>query len=312
MCGSMQNVMTAVILKALAYLFLIAMGYCLKRAGKFRLQDKDALGIILMYITLPCAFVANFRNFHMSYALILFFLFGLVLNAALVWLGKHAAKRGTSEDRAEYMLQISGQNIGAFTTPFVGTVMDPYGTVVTSIYDIGHSIVSIGLVYPLAKREVMQEDSRRRDQLVFILKKLFTNVPFDTYLFMLLISLAGIRLPSVVSDTAQLLGAPSIILTMIMIGIAFEPQVGGKDLYHVLRILLLRYGIALLLVLVLRSLPFLNAVEAKALCYCVCAPATSISPAYASLCGCDAKVYGAVSSLSIVISLLMFLVLTAL
>lgn len=310
-CGRFSRDMTAVILKALSYIFLIFMGYFLKKAGKLRLSDKDTLGSILMYITLPCAFVANFRDFRMSSSLILFFLFGLLLNIALAYFGKLISARYSGEDRAEYMIQGSGQNIGAFTTPFVGSVMDPFGTVVSSIYDIGNSIMAIGMVYPLAKREVMNEDQSIQAQVVFIIKKLFSSVPFDTYLVMLIISLAGIRLPSEISDVAQVLGAPSIIITMIMIGIALEINVSRENLLHISKILLLRYVTAIVFILVLRRLPFLSEVESKALCYCVCAPPTSISPTYANLCGCDARVYGAVSSLSIVISLVMFIILTA-
>lgn len=286
------------------------MGYYLKTSGKLKLEDKNVLGTILMYITLPCAFVANFRNFQASSSLILFFLIGLVTNILCIGLAKILAGKKSAQTRAEYMIQGSGYNIGAFTTPFVGSIMDPFGTVVNSIFDIGNSIFSIGLIYPLAKREVDGKGGSVIEQLKFMASKLFGSVPFDTYLVMLVISLFGIKLPEQVSDVAAMLGAPSILITMIMIGIVLDIKINKNDLKDVINVLLIRYGLGLIFGFLIFQVPMFSLLEKKALLYCIFAPATSISPTYAYLCGCKDEVYGAVSSISIAISLTIFILIS--
>ncbi len=301
--------MIGLLVKSTGYIILIILGYQLKRAGIFQLSAKDVLGNVLMYITLPFSFIANFRNFEMDASLFIYLAIGFTANLIMVLIGKIISRNRTGESRALYMIDCSGYNIGAFATPFIGSVYPSQATVVSSMFDIGNCIISIGGIYPLAKREVSSDRGNIRQQLMFLIKKLFSSVPFDTYLIMLALSLIGVQFPAVISDTAAVLGAPSIILTMIMIGIAVEVKVSREDIGDIVKILAIRYLMAAVLMMIISRLPFLGELSRQTLSVCIFAPATSISPSYCNLCGCKPQIYGAVSSLSVIISLIIFVFL---
>ena len=301
--------MEQLIVKSCGYIFLIILGYMLKRMGIFDADTKSILGKLLLYITLPFAFIANFRSFQKDELLVCYFLIGFVTNIISIWCGRILCGHRECRDRAMYLIECSGYNIGAFATPIIGSMLPGQATVVSSMFDIGNSIMCIGGIYPLSRREIKEDKGNIREQIMFIVKNLFSSIPFDTYLVMLFISLAGIRLPSVVSDVAGDFGAPSIIITMIMIGISFEINVSKEDVSDIVKILALRYVLAVLFIIGIRMLPMLDEVQKQTLSICVFAPVTSISTTYCNMCGCKAQVYGAVSSISVIISMIIYVVL---
>ena len=58
--------MLDVLLKALAFTAVIAMGYILKKKGFFQLKDFYLISKIVVKITLPCAIIYNFSSISME------------------------------------------------------------------------------------------------------------------------------------------------------------------------------------------------------------------------------------------------------
>ena len=300
--------MLKLITQSIGYITLITLSYILKRIGIFSKKDKDVLGKLLMYIMLPCAFVSNFSSFTKIKGIISFILIGLGANILLIITGRLMSRKKNNKDRAMYVIECSGYNIGAFTIPFVSSFLSESDVIVASLFDIGNSIMCIGGVYPLAKGFVEKIGSRKENIKTF-LKNLFKSVPFDTYLIMLTISLLGMRLPEMVNSIAHTIGKSSIIITMIMIGIAFEINVSKEDILDIIKIIIIRYGVSLIIALmILKFFNFEDSIK-KVLIISIMAPSTSISPTYCNLCKCNSKVYGAVSSLTVPISIAIFILI---
>lgn len=294
--------MSGILVRSIGCMVLIGWGYGLKRIGILKKEYKEVFGKILMYIILPAAFIANFSSFQKDEHLLIYFLLGLGANLLMIGISYRMARKMKPEDKALYILEGSGYNIGAFTIPFISAFFEPAAVVITSLFDIGNSIMCTGGTFSMAKGFMHRgEDSKGRIQEFF--KNLISSIPFDTYIVMLFLSLAGISLPDGVNQMCSMIGAPAIVITMIMIGVTFEVELEKGEIGEISRILIMRYSIGILLGLMIWFLIPISPLAKKALVICVLAPATSTSPTFCHLCGCRPSIYGAVSSLTVPISL---------
>lgn len=125
-----QNKMTIVLMKAMAFVSIIVLGYVLKRVGFFKKEDFYLISRIVVKITLPAAIVSNFSKISMDVSLLVFCIIGLVCNVVMVTLGYLMNLRGTKEEKAFDMLNLSGYNIGNFTMPFVQSFLGDRKSVV--------------------------------------------------------------------------------------------------------------------------------------------------------------------------------------
>lgn len=301
--------MLELIIKSVGYMILIALAYLLKKFGIFVQKDKDVLGKMLMYITLPCAFIANFKNFTNDISMIYFFMIGLMVNIFMIYIGYFASMKRDGSTRAMYMIECSGYNIGAFTTPFLSSFLPAEALVISSLFDIGNSVMAVGGVYPLARGKIDHGRSSHNNVVKNFFLKLLQSVPFDTYIIMLVISLIGIRLPSEVNKVASMIGTTSIIITMIMIGITFEVNIIKEDMLDIFKILIIRYVAGFFIGIAIWNIFDFSYLAKKVLIICILAPVTSISPNFCNLCRCKTSVYGAVSSLTVPVSLILFIIL---
>ena len=63
--------MTEILIKAICFVLMIALGYTLKKIGFFHTEDFTVLSKIVLNITLPCAVITNFSGFAFEPTLIL-------------------------------------------------------------------------------------------------------------------------------------------------------------------------------------------------------------------------------------------------
>lgn len=294
------------------YLLLIMLGYTLKRFGIFTYKDKNTLGKLLMYVMLPCAFIYNFSDFSKSKGIFCMVFIGFSINLLMAGIGYLISYKKNNNDKSLYVIECSGYNIGAFTIPFMADIFPAEAILMASFFDIGNSIMSIGGIFPLGKMVGNKSDNSKNLLNITkdFLSNLFKSIPFDTYIVMLFISLAGVKLPEGVNNITHAIGSCSVIITMIMIGIIFEVKIKREDVLDIVKILLVRYCIGYIIVFLICSLFKVPIFIQKILLICTMAPTTSISPNYCSMCKCKSSVYGAVSSFSVVISLIIFLLIT--
>ena len=77
--------MDAALMKSGILIFLIVLGYLLKRAGLFHQEDSKVLSNIMLYVTLPAVLVNAFRSFTLDVHLLSFILLGLLANCEFCW-----------------------------------------------------------------------------------------------------------------------------------------------------------------------------------------------------------------------------------
>ena len=70
--------------RAFASIFIIVLGYFLKRVGLFGKDDYDVAAKICMNVTLPAAIITGFGSYEQDYSLFIVVLLGALCNAAMI------------------------------------------------------------------------------------------------------------------------------------------------------------------------------------------------------------------------------------
>ena len=101
--------------------------------------------------------------------------------------------RTKREDRTFYLLNGCGFNLGCFALPFVQAIFSPTMAVATCLYDAGNAFMMAGGSYALTG--LIAGGSRIEHPVRFVAKRLFSSLPFDTYLLIIVLSVRGFACP---------------------------------------------------------------------------------------------------------------------
>lgn len=294
--------MEAVLIKAAAFVAIIALGYLLKKAGVFHAKDFYLISVIVIKITLPAAIVSNFSKINMDFSLLIMCIIGLGCNLVTIAAGYLVNLKNSKEMKAFAMLNLSGYNIGNFTMPFVQSFLSPVGFAATSLFDAGNSVMCTGMTYTLAGLVIGEDE---KTSFLRMARKLFSSIPFDAYIVMTLFAVFQIRLPDVIVSFADTAGAANAFLALLMLGIGFEIQLDRGKTAQIVKILLLRYGIGLFMAVGFFFLTPFSLEARQTLAIVALGPVASVAPAFTGMLGGDIEVASAVNSISILISIVM-------
>ena len=292
--------MAQVLLKASAYVFVIALGYILKRLRFFKPDDYKLILKITLNITMPAAVITNFAAFEFDFSLLFAVLLALGSNVLLWGLGYLFSMKKGRDVRVLYTINCPGYNIGAFTMPFVQGFLGPVGVVTTCLFDAGNAIMCTGGSYALTSRAAGAE-SAEKPTFKQSIKKLFTT-PFCTYMLMLLMAIAGIAIPSWILPITNTIGSANGFMAMLMVGTMFEFNPDKSFLREAATILAVRYiAAALFASLFYFVLPFPLEIR-QVLAIVAFAPGSAMSPAFTEKLKGNAALASFVGSVSILIS----------
>lgn len=292
--------MAAILSKAACFVGIIFLGWFLRRVGFFKEGDFQVLAKIVLRITLPASIVYSFAGKEITVSMLFLCAIGLGLGIFYIAMGYLISHRGSKEEKAFSILNISGYNIGNFTMPFAQGFLGPVGVISTSLFDTGNAFICLGMSYSVAAIVLQGEKfSVKR-----ILRDLLKSVPFVSYVVMTVLTLLHIRLPGPVTEFAGLLGNANAPMAMLMLGVGFKISGGGSQVRTIAKVLCVRYGLAVLIAAGCFFLLPLDVEIRKTLVLLSFAPIASAAPAFTSELGGDAGLSSAINSLSIVISLI--------
>ena len=294
--------MSVILSKAVAFLLIILLGQGLKRIGLFGPHDYQILSKIVMNLTLPASVITAFAAYQHDASFIAAFGIGLGCNLLLILLGLFLSRGKSGGERAYFICNLAGYNIGCFTMPFVQSFLGANGVIAACMFDTGNSIMCTGGTYAIAAYFSCEKE--HHPSLGQSLKKLFSSIPFDTYLLMLLLALAGVHLPQDIYTITSTIGSANGFLSMFMIGMMLQIKPERSYFKRAGFTLLLRYLSAVLFGAVFfLCTPFPLEVRQVLLIACF-APISLLAPVFTERCGGDGQLAGFVNSLSIVISIL--------
>ncbi|MCM1257849.1 MAG: AEC family transporter [Roseburia sp.] len=297
--------MADILIKAGSFVAIIILGYVLRKVGFFKEEDFHVLAKIVLKITMPMAIVSNFAGAVVEPSLLTLSLLGLgggilmIILAMILTIGK------SGEERAFHILNMSGYNIGNFSMPFAQGFLGPVGVVATSLFDAGNAIICLGGSYSLAS---MSADGKKKISVMPMVKTLFKSIPFDIYLFMTVLSLLHLTIPSPVLSFAGIVGNANAFMAMLMVGVGFKLSGDKSQIGKIVKIILVRYVTAIILSLgFFYLLPF-GLEYRQALAILVFSPIASAAPAFTAEMKGDFGLASAVNSVSIVVSIVLMTV----
>ncbi|WP_192458477.1 AEC family transporter [Musicola keenii] len=292
--------MVDVLIKALSFILVIVIGYQLKQRGILQQQSASALSKLMMNFTLPAAVITGFASFKVDHSLLILVALGLGCNLVLLGVGYLIGRRRPEGLKAFYMINSPGYNIGCFTLPYVQSFLGPVGIVATCLFDAGNSVICTGGSFAVASAATGKSSGWLN-----IVKRLFSSVPFDVYVLLMIAALMGWHLPSQITLLVSTLGNANPFVAMLIIGMLLEVNIDRSQLKHVLTVLLLRYTSAAAFASLFYFFTPLPLEIRQVLAVVVFAPLSSLSPLFtARFNGNLAVVASFANSLSIMISIL--------
>lgn len=290
--------MLDVLTRAGCFIAIIIAGYVLRRVNFFKEGDFAVLSKITLKITLPAAFISNFSGKQLDPSMLSFTLMALGAGILYMILGYVIHIGKSKEEKAFGVLNLPGYNIGNFTIPFVQSFLGPVGVITTSLFDAGNAFVCLGGAFGVA--------SSIKGTGKFSIKRVFQalskSVAFLTCITMMILGMLGITLPSPIIQLAEIVGGANAFIAMLMLGVGFKLSGDRSQIGTIVKILSVRYGVALVLAFVFYHMPL--ELEARtALMVLAFSPIGSAVPAFTEEMGGDAGLSAALNSISIICSI---------
>ena len=297
--------MIDILTRAGCFVGIIALGYLLKKVGLFKQEDFGVLSRLLMKVTFPCAIVSSFAGRDIDPSMLVLAALAIVCGVAYMLVAWLTHMKKGKDEIAFHILNLPGYNIGNFTMPFAQSFLGPMGIIATSIFDVGNAVICLGGAFGIASTV----KSGTKFSVKRIVSALGKSVPFMTYLAMMVVNFLHIPVPNAAKEFVGIVGNANPFLAMFVIGVGF--QVGGnrEQIGKILKILGLRYGVAVVVGLIFWFvLPFPLEVRQALLILAFSPIGSAVVPFTAELGG-DVGLSSATNSLAILISIVINVVL---
>ena len=135
------------------------------------------------------------------------------------------------------------------------------------------------------------------------MRALCKSVPFIVYMVMLTVTLLKIPTPAFILSIAEIGSGANAFVAMLMIGVGFELQAKREQLMTIVRIVSIRYSIAVIFALICYFMtPFALEIR-QALVILAFAPVGSAVPGFTGEMGGDVGLSSACNSICMVISI---------
>ena len=289
--------------RAAASVFMILLGYALKRAGFFSKSDADTVAKLCLNITLPAAIITGFGSYKQDFSLFAVIALGAVCNAVVLGVSWFMSVRSTRRDKIFHMFALPGYQIGTFTLPYIGGALGPYGILVTCMFDMGNALFACGGTYALVSA-MPPLGSEARPTMKEFVKRVFSTVPFVVYIVALVWVTFISGVPRCIVALAEPIGAANSFAAMFMIGLMIEIKTKGAELWTVFSTLAVRYAASAALALLFYFYTPFPLVTRQILALVVFSPVSALCPIFTEKCGGDTGMAGFAGSISIVISVI--------
>lgn len=292
-------------MKVASFVLIILMGALFSRFGNVGRGSESFISRVVFRFTLPAAIINAFGSADFQIELLLLVALGFVCTAVpfLVALGLFRGE--SAENRAFYLLNVGGMNIGCFALPFIQAMFPPAAVVAACMFDAGNSIMATGGSFALTKVLLGQDGDGR--PVPSFLRRLFSSTPFDCYVVLIALGLAGVRLPRAVIDLTAPVSSANAFLSLFMLGLMVSARLDGNKLGKLGRLLGLRVLLcAVMSGAVMLVLP-LDVSTARVIALVLWAPIPSMSPVFTGGCGGDYGLSGLAGAISIVLGIVVMM-----
>ena len=298
--------MEAILVKACGFLFMIALGFILKRIGLFSINDSGVLSKIVLKITLPMAIVSNFKGLELNSSFMVAIAIGFIVHFIAIALVMLVTRNKPAEQRAFYIINTSGFNIGLCTLPYMSSFFAAEAVALVCMFDVGNAIMCFGFTFAFAMMVSKGKGNVNKKEIV---KTLFSSMPFVTYLIMIILCAGNIALPDPVYTVAGMIGQANAFVAMLLIGILFEPKFNRNELKDMLGVFTLRMVLGVAFALSIYYFLPIPLMYRQILAVIVFSPILSVAPIYTERCGYNRSVAAVLNSLMLPFSMIVMTIL---
>jgi len=229
-------------------IIIIGLGYIFKRTGLLKETDGPTISNIIFKLTLPALIIVSFHDIELEPSLMILFLAGLGFGLILVAAGFIFLKNENHSIKGMLLMMLPGMNVGLFAFPLVEGIWGAEGIKYFALLDSGNAIIIFGLTYLIGSFYATKDQSR---PVLTAAKKLTNSVPLMVYILTIIINLLNVQLPEIIFETASVISLANMPLSLLLLGLYLNFSFERRHLNLLSKYLGIRYGVSLLLGLVI-------------------------------------------------------------
>lgn len=193
--------METALLSVTSFATIIMLGIAASRLDLISKGADKLISTIVFKLTLPATIIHAFGSTEVLPPMLAIAVVGFACAAIPYVIALLVTRHMPQQDRPLFLFGAGGMNIGCFALPFIQAIFPASSVVTACLIDAGNSIVVTGGSFALTKALLGGEDDPHR--LRTMLKRLFSSIPFDCYILLVALALAGIRIPGVVIEFVE-------------------------------------------------------------------------------------------------------------
>ncbi len=287
--------------RALSLVAIVGIGLGIKRLGWVTKADFGLFARLVLGVTLPCALLTSFNDYHLDRALLGLTALGLLVTVVQQGIGYLVAARRGRREQAFAVFNSGTYNIGAFATPYLSGFMGPQAMIYSSLFDIGNAVASAGVGYGWGMALAGEPGSHRWRNTG---RTLARSPVFVTYVVLLLLKLLDLRLPDLLITFTSIVGAANPFLAMLMIGIGLELKLHRSKYAAAARLLAVRYAFSIVVAVACWTLLPLPVEARLVLVMLLFAPIAAMVPGFIGRAGLDVELSAFMTSVTLVIGMI--------
>jgi predicted permease len=287
----------------LTSLIIILIGYFIKRYHIITEAEGKVLSKVILYITFPALIFDTVSELQISYSLLVLPFIPLVFCLLLFGICYLLFRNQPAQIKGVLFMAATGFNIGLFAYPIIESIWGKEGLQYVAMFDLGNAFVVLALSYSLGSVfSPTHTGSGKTIDSRYILKKLATSVPLISYSAALVLNMAVISFPLLVTQVISVVARANMALVLLLLGIYLNFRQDKSYLKQLYALLSIRFGLALLTGLILfYTLPFNPLYRTIVLIALVLPVGLTVIP-FSDEFGYNTRFAGAIANSSILIS----------
>lgn len=287
---------------------IILLGYFFKRTKILKESDGQTIAKIVFNITLPALVIVTFDQMVISLSLVSLIFIALLFGLASALIGILAFRSEKAGVKGMAVMMTPGVNVGLFAFPLVEAIWGREGIQHFGMLDVGNAVIVFGVCYFIAGYYAKGTSK-------FYLREAFSpllrSIPFLTYMFVVALNLTGVHLPGLVLETAGIISAANMPLSLLLLGLYLNFSFEKSWLPLIGKYLAVKYGIGLLLGFSLFWMLSDYLMLANTVLIGFILPASTTSVVYAIRYKYNAKIVGTIVNLTIIVSFVLIWLLAS-
>lgn len=301
--------MNSVYYKTLTMMAAILIGYFCRRRGVFLRSDAKVISKLLMNVILPCVVIKNMNGLTLDLDILAAAVIGVLVNAFFFLQSFVFSRASDPEDRIVKLFSFSSFNVGNYVIPLLDGLLSPHALAGLLVFNyLGTALFTYGFP-PVAGSMLYSTEEAAGSVWRRLKDALSHNVALLTCVFMLALSLLRLSLPGPVAEICGTLGSANATLAMLSVGILLDLSFPKEELFYYLRIIVIRFGCAVVCALAVWFLAPVSAELRRTLALTVFAPISTVMPSLALHCGYTGGKVANVNSLYLPVSIVAMTVL---